>query len=252
MSAAADRGRRPPARYRQVKDHVLDDIAGGRLRPGDRVASEHELVARLGVSRMTVNRALRELADEGHVVRRAGRGTFVADARARSHVLEVRNIAAEIRGRGHTHATRVLRHESRPAEAALAAKLQLRAGDIVYHSLVVHLEDGVPIQLEDRHVNAALVPGYLEADLERTTANEILSARAPLEHVEHVIRAEAADAGARRWLALAPGEPCLVIERRTWSAGRPVSVALLRHPGSRFELAGGHPPEPRATTGEQP
>lgn len=240
VSARPDESRRarPQARYRQVKSHVLERIARGRLRPGERVPSEHELVASLGVSRMTANRALRELAAEGHVVRRPGRGTFVADARARSHVLEVRNIAAEIRGRGHAHATRVLCLERRAAEPSLAARLELVAGAQVFHSTVVHLENGVPIQLEDRYVSPALAPHYLDADFARVTANEVLSETAPLERVEHVIRAEAADARARAVLEMAPGEPCLVIERRTWSAGRPVSVAWLYHPASRYELTG--------------
>ena len=84
---------RAEPRYRQVKSHILKLIGDGELQANDRVPSENELVGTLGVSRMTVNRALRELADDGFVVRLAGVGTFVADSRPHSDVMMVRNIA---------------------------------------------------------------------------------------------------------------------------------------------------------------
>ena len=96
-------------RYQQLKDRIIARISRGDLKPGDRVPSENELVDSSNVSRMTANRALRELTDEGYVRRIAGRGSFVADFRARSHVLEVRNIAVEIEARGHVHSCTVLR-----------------------------------------------------------------------------------------------------------------------------------------------
>ena len=82
--------------YQQLKDHIIGRISSGELRPSDRVPSENDLVAAMSVSRMTANRALRELTDEGYVERIAGRGTFVSDLKARSDVLEVRDIAEEI------------------------------------------------------------------------------------------------------------------------------------------------------------
>ena len=95
-------------RYRQLKELIIRRISTGELRPRDRVPSENELVDSTGVSRMTANRALRELNDEGYVERVAGVGTFVADFKAASHVLEVRNIADEISLRGHDHSANIL------------------------------------------------------------------------------------------------------------------------------------------------
>src|SRR6185312_4672513 len=96
------------ARYLQVKKFVLARISAGTLAVGDRVPSENELVRELDVSRMTANRALRELAAEGVLVRVAGVGTFVAEQRVQAHPLEVRNIADEIRSRGHQHTAKVI------------------------------------------------------------------------------------------------------------------------------------------------
>ena len=94
-------------RYRQLKELIIERISSGELKPGDRVPSEMDLVDSTGVSRMTANRALRELTNEGYLKRVAGVGTFVADITAASHVLEVRDIAAEIQRRGHHHSALV-------------------------------------------------------------------------------------------------------------------------------------------------
>ena len=237
-------------RYQQLKAHVVANIQAGRLRPLDRVPSEQDLVRRFGVSRMTANRALRELASEGIVVRQSGVGTFVAEAQGRSHALKVRNIADEIRERGHLHSARVVLMEKAAADRDSAARLELRPGGRQFHSLIVHLENGLPIQVEDRYVSARAAPDYLRQDFTRITPNEYLSRVAPLQTVEHVIRAEGPARRIRSLLRMGADEPCLVIHRRTWSGGRPVSIAHLYHAGSRYELTAGSPPgggSPRST-----
>lgn len=229
---------RAEPRYKQVKSHVLRMIQDGQLQPNDRVPSENELVDQLGVSRMTVNRALRELAEDGYVVRLAGVGTFVADSRPHSDVLRVRNIADEIRARGHTHSAKVLTLEAVAADQRLVDRLEVRPGDKLFHSVILHLESGQPIQLEDRYVCPLLAPDYLDIDFTSITPNVYLSKVAPLHTAEHVIRASIPTAKVRRLLKMDEAEPCLIIRRRTWSGGRPVSLAELSHPGSTYELTG--------------
>src|SRR3981081_4545898 len=94
--------------YLQVKRHLLDNIGAGKRGRAARVPSENDIVKSFGVSRMTANRALRELRDEGVLVRIAGVGSFVADRHAHAHPLEIRSIADEIRGRGHVHRAEVV------------------------------------------------------------------------------------------------------------------------------------------------
>src|ERR1700679_3241945 len=98
---AADDG--PAARYEQVKHHIRQIIESGARQAGDRLPSELDLVATLGVSRMTVNRALRELADEGLVTRVSGVGPFVAQTKPQSTLLMIAHIGDEIRSRGHEY-----------------------------------------------------------------------------------------------------------------------------------------------------
>ena len=233
-------------RYQQVKDLIIKRIASGDLRPRDRVPSENELAESAGVSRMTANRALRELTSEGYVERRAGSGTYVADLKASSHLLEVRNIAVEVEHRGHAHSARVLRLERVNAGRRVAEALEISPGEDLFHVLLVHHEDGLPIQLEDRYVVTAFAPDFLEQDFETTTPSAYLSDISPLTEAEHVVRAEQPNGSVQKHLAMRDDEPCLVVVRRTWGRGRPVTFARLHHPGSRFELTGHYTP-PRAS-----
>ena len=225
-------------RYQELKDLIIGRIAAGELRPSDRVPSEHELVAAMKVSRMTANRALRELHDEGYVERIAGRGTFVSDRRAQSALLEVRNIADEIAGRGHRHSSTVVRQSRQHARGEIAKVLRVEQGTDVFHLLLVHYENGEPIQVEDRHVLASFAPECLDQDFARVTPSAYLTSIAPLQEADHVVRAAMPNAAVRQRLGMPDDEPALIVIRRTWSQGRPVTFTRLHHPGSRNELTG--------------
>ena len=225
-------------RYQQVKDLIIEQIAHGSLRPNDRVPSENELVETTGVSRMTANRALRELTDEGYVERVAGSGTFVADPKATSDLLEVRNIADEVKNRGHVHTSRVVLQSRESADTDVSAALGVDRGEDVFRIVVVHYEDGIPIQYEDRSVLPAFAPEVLDQDFSRTTPSAYLSEVSPLQEAEHRVRARIPDKDVQNALLLADGVPCLVVVRRTWGSGRPVTFSRLYHPGDRFELTG--------------
>src|SRR5438067_13714884 len=110
------------ARYLQVKDFILERIAGGALRAGERVPSENELTRTLTVSRMTANRALSELAADGVLVRAAGVGTFAAEQRVHAPPLDVRNVAAEARARARQPRVRAHAPASAGAAPALAPR----------------------------------------------------------------------------------------------------------------------------------
>src|SRR3546814_16463055 len=91
---------RPSALYQHVREYISSKIGTKEWQPGDRVPSEQELVNLFGISRMTVNRALRELAEQGMVVRIAGVGTFVAEEKSKSTLLQIANLAGDLRQRG--------------------------------------------------------------------------------------------------------------------------------------------------------
>ena len=229
-------------RYLQLKELIIGQISAGELQPRDRVPSENELVDSTGVSRMTANRALRELNDEGYVERVAGVGTFVSDFKAVSHVLEVRNIADEIARRGHDHLATVLVQEKVAAGHDTVEALRIGEGSEVFRLVLIHQESGIPIQIEHRFVLTDFAPDCLQQDFTAVTPSAYLSAISPLQEAEHVVRAVMPDAEIQEGLDMADAEPCLVVSRRTWAHGRPVSYARLYHPGSRFELSGHYVP----------
>lgn len=224
--------------YRRVKAHILDRIGAGVWAPRDRVPSENELVREFGVARMTVNRAVRELTQEGFLTRVKGGGTYVADRRSHGHLLRIRNIADEIAERGRRHSAEVVSLCALEANPADAAAFGIAAGARLYRSEIVHFEDGRPLQLEDRLVDPAVAPDYLAQDFSVRTPYEYLIEVAPLAEAEHVVQAVVPEDDVRAQLDMAPDEPCLLILRRTWTGDKVASTARLYHPGSRFDLSG--------------
>ena len=224
--------------YLKVKRHILDNIGSGKWATSARVPSENEIVKSFGVSRMTANRALRELRDEGVLVRIAGVGSFVADRHARAHPLEIRSIAEEIRDRGHVHRAEILSLERIRAVETLAEDFGIAPRSDLFRSVIVHFENDHPLQLEERCVLPALAPDYLTVDFSRTTPYDYLVKVAPLQEAEHLLRAVMPDQRTRKLLAMKRDEPCLLMIRRTWTAGRIASVARLYYPGSRYEMSG--------------
>ena len=235
---AAQLGDQPAPIYARVKQMIVAQIQSGAWPPHHRVPSESELVSQLGFSRMTINRALRELTAEGLLVRMQGVGTFVAEPKGQAALFEVHNIADEIAARGHRHRCEVIRLGEELAGPERAVALDIREGQRVFHSLIVHYENDVPVQVEDRYVNAELAPDYLKQDFSSLTPYAYLSQVAPLTEGEHVVEAILADAEECRLLRIERHEPCLLIRRRTWSGRRAVTSARLVYPGSRYRLAG--------------
>ncbi|RWX27525.1 histidine utilization repressor [Rhizobium leguminosarum] len=222
--------------YAGVKQVILDRIQSGEWPPKYRVPSENELVVELGVSKMTANRALRELANEGELVRIQGVGSFVAERKGYSALFEVRNIAEEIAERGHVHEASVVVLAQEAASPEVADALELAIGAAVFHSLIVHSENGVPVQIEDRFVHPEAAPEYLDQDFSTLTPNAYLTAAAPLSGSEHVVEAAMPQAWECKLLTIMKTEPCLTIRRRTWSAKQVVSTARLVYPGHRYRL----------------
>ena len=155
-----------------------------------------------------------------------------------SSTLAVRDIHEEVLERGHRHSCVVLTLEVISADASLAPALGLRSGAKVFHSVMVHYEDGVPIQLEDRHVNPAAAPDYLQVDFQTTTPTQYLFQCAPLSEARYCIEAALPTKLEAKALGIKPSEPCLVITRCTISGAHVASQGRLVYPGMRYNLQG--------------
>lgn len=228
----------PRALYEQIKQHVVKQIDSGLLKPDDRVPSETQLSGAFKASRMTANRALKELTEEGRIVRIQGVGTFVARPKPDAALLEIRSIANEIADWGGVHSCAVLLLAEESADRDIAARLGLNTGDRVFHSIVLHKDRGVGVQYSERFINPAVAPDYLAQDYTRITPSDYLLETAPVQKAEHVIEAVRCPAHVVKHLTIDAVEPCLRLTRRTWSFDQVATYSTMISPGFRYKLKG--------------
>lgn len=229
---------RSKTRRAEIRAWVLDRIANGVLKPSGRIPSEHQLMDLFGVSRMTVHSALSELAREGVLRRVKGLGTFVARPGAHLTVVHVTDPAEDVRARGDHYAIDVISLLERNATQAELRIFGLQNEGRLFHLTAIHKSEGEAIALEDRLVNPAAAPHFLDVDFAATSAFAYLSHCAPFPDGNHVIRAVQASELDQQLLGLKPGEPCLEIERTTWVETTVVTHVKLRYPGLAYELLG--------------
>jgi GntR family histidine utilization transcriptional repressor len=224
--------------YEQVKVFICTKIKNGEWVAGDPVPSESALMHQFGVSRMTVNRALRELMAEGVVRRVQGSGTFVAEIDRVYSKLEIRDIQEEIEERGHVHGTEVIFAGKIKANKELATCFNLPAKSCLFHTIMVHLENGVPLQFEDRYVNPELAPNYLSIDFSITTPTRHLLDVVPVTRAAYSIEAALPSDTEAKHLKIKTSEACLVMVRTTVSSNQVASLARLVYPASRYSFKG--------------
>jgi len=228
----------PMAPYARIKEFLKEGLASEKWLPGALMPSEAELAAQFGVSRVTATRALRELQSEGLVSRLQGVGTFAAHLFRVSSTLSIRDLHEEITARGHRHHAEVHLAKRERAPAGLGARFGLAVGAPVFHTLIVHFENDVPLQCEDRYVNPACAPDYLSTDFTQITPTQYLLKVAPLWEAQYSIEACVPSEQEARLLRIPRSEPCLVVVRGTERGGVPITLARLVHPGSRYMLRG--------------
>jgi GntR family transcriptional regulator len=225
--------------YLQIEEQLADRIEAGEFAPGDALPTERELTQQLGVSRMTVRAAMDRLVQRDLIVRRQGSGTYVAEPKLRQDASKLHGFFEDTVGQGVMPVSRLLEREDILATRHLAGILDLSVGESVYRIVRVRSARGVPVVLETSYFPAAVVPGLLAMDLERSSIYRLMDrefnarpvrARQSLE----VTTAQGSDAAV---LGINPGNSVMVVERVSWDAlGRTVEYArdLYRPDRSRF------------------
>lgn len=232
---------KPPAGlalYAQVRDFINQKISDGTWQAGDKLPSENDLVKQFGVARMTVNRALKELSQQGLIFRVAGVGSFVNESQPQSTLLQIANLADEIKNRGHIYTFELIKIERIAASSEVASALDLNVGDSVFHSVCVHHENNIPVQLENRYVNPKAVPLFIEQDFATTTPSEYLLKQVAFDQIEHVVDAVLPTAEQCQLLKMQANHACLLLTRRTWLRQTAITYVKCLHPGNRYRLGG--------------
>jgi GntR family histidine utilization transcriptional repressor len=226
----------PEPIYQQIKKTIQQKITAGEWTAGQKLPSENDLVVALEVSRMTINRALRELTQQGLINRVHGLGSFVAETPRHASLIELQDIALEIEQRGKRHTSRVLALKTIEASAEVAEQMGIIVAAPVYNLCAVHLQDDTPLQLEMRYVNPQVVPEFINQDFTHSTSTAYLLEQFQPDEMEHIVRACLPDAHSCEQLLMNAGEPCLQLTRRTWKSDQVITYVTLTYPGDRYDL----------------
>ncbi|MGE6441798.1 UTRA domain-containing protein [Psychrobacter sp. NPDC078409] len=242
--------------YQRIKNAILDNIHSGKWQAGNAISTEMALAEEFGVSRMTVNRALKELSEERVLERRQGSGTFVAQQQFNHTFVEVRNIAEDLKSANRDYEAQVVSKRAITADmldnelrrkfgigeksVPVNASAQTDASDeaVLYEVKIIHFADGQPIQFEERWVDAKKVPKFIDQDFSVVNTSDYLIAKSPLESGSYTIRALAAPNEIAEFLQIAPQSPTLVLRRQTYSAGQVVTFVKMWHAGARYQFSG--------------
>jgi len=226
------------ALYEKIKKSVVKDIESGKLKPDDKVPSETQLAKLFNASRMTANRALKELTEESRIVRIQGVGSFVARPKPDAALLEIKSIAKEIADWGGVHSSQILILKEEKVTEQIAQKMNLNIEDTIFHSIIVHKDRGICVQYSERFINPKVAPDYLSQNFKKITPSDYLLGVAPIQAAEHIIEAVNCNKEIQKYLKIQPDEPCLSLKRRTWSFDRVATYSIIISPGSRYKLKG--------------
>lgn len=227
--------------YQQIKQYILQAIHRGDWRTGSAIPTEMRLAERFSVSRMTVNRALKELSEEKVLERRQGSGTFVAQQQFNHTFVEVRNIADDIRQTGKNYRAEVINQgvvtlSSLPSDCRQLFE-QVKE---LFQLEIIHYADDVPIQYERRWVNSELVPEFSQQDFSQINTSDYLIKHVALVKGNYMIQACKVPADIADLLAMNSGQPALLLTRHTYSSDeRVVTYVQMWHDGGSFCFSGG-------------
>ncbi|MFD1787146.1 histidine utilization repressor [Sphingomonas floccifaciens] len=221
----------------RIRRDLERDILAGTRAPGSRIPVEHELMAEYACSRMTVSKALAALAADGFIERRKRAGSFVARPRVHSMVLDIPDLAVEVRNRGQTYAFRLDSRAIRAADTADAVATEMARGGALLHLSGTHLADGIPLAIEDRLIALVAVPDAQAADFSVTSPGAWLLEHVAWTEAESRIAAIGADTATARRLQIAGNTACLAIDRRTWRGGEPITYVRQIFVGAAYDLS---------------
>lgn len=228
------------ALYRQIKDLFVSEIEAGALGPHEHLPSERELVEELGVSRITVRQALRELVQEGYLYSAPGKGFFVAERPRPFELNALLSFTAFAERRGLTPGSSVVDSGVEPASPALGRQLDVPAGTDLMFLARVRLLEGTPVAFQRLWIPRPLCPRLLDGDLGRLSVFDELrkGCGVILARAETTVGARPGTEEERTLLDL--GEPgvVLAVDQLTFDAGdAPVELSLSVHHPQRYPIS---------------
>lgn len=231
------------ALYQRILSDIRGRILSGEWPPGHRIPFEHELADEYRCSRMTVNKAMSELARTGLIERRRRTGSFVRRPQSQAAVLEIQDIKAEVEALALRYSYERVSRTVRMATEQDERKTGFPAGTGLVELVCRHFAGAAPFCLEERTISLAAVPEAEEESFETAAPSPWLIARVPWNAAEHQIRAVSADEQVAKMLGVPRHSACLVVQRRTWSGDVPVTNVRLTYAGETHSLVARFAPQ---------
>lgn len=217
----------PKRTYRDVKAEILRRIRSDIWPPGMLLPGEIDIATEMGCARATVNRAMRELSEEGVIDRRRKAGTRVNTEPTRQVKFQIPVVRREIEATGAEYRYALASRDVVTAPDWLRTRLALDPEERLLHIECMHYASGQPFQFEDRWINLSTVPSAEHVDWTVETPNEWLLKTLPFTNAELRFSATAADEKLSRFLLLGIAAPVFTVERTTWLSERPVTSTRL-------------------------
>ncbi len=226
----------PTSLHLQILNVVQDNIVSGKWPPGFRIPFETEMAEEYGCSRMTVNKALTQLAQSGLLIRNRKSGSFVKAPQSLSAVLEITNIRTEVTATGKQYSYKLLSDVVRDVEQHDHSHFASDAIKKIRDVKCLHAANGKPFCYEERIINLSAVPEVKAVSFETESPGNWLLQRVPWNSAEHQIIAKAASPQMANALDIKAGDACLVVERTTRNKRGYVTWARLSYAGDQHRL----------------
>jgi GntR family transcriptional regulator len=228
----------PEPLWEQAKAALRDRIEAGEVKPGSRLPPERELCGLLGISRVTLRRALTALVEEGVLRSAHGRGWYVATSERKEWPNTLESFSETAHRMGLVPTSRVLRCAADAATLDEAEAFQIAPGTALYRVDRVRMLDGVPIAVDESLVPADVAVGFEQLDFTtRSLYDTITGLGFQPAQADTTIEARSADAALAGHLEIEPGTPVLemrqIVRDRT---GRPLLSSVIRYAGDRYRL----------------
>ncbi len=212
--------------YARIQEYIAELILSGKLAPDTKIQSERDFSDDLGVSRMTVRRALTELVNEGLLERKHGSGTYVAKPKITYESSELANYALAMQRRNIAAASQLLEFGEVIASRRLAESLQIEIGSPIYRVAMLRFANRVPVILERVFIPCTRCPGLEEWNLEKSSVQDLLTDayHIPLGRISQTVEAVVAVDTVAQQLRVEEGFPVLMLSRVMYERGAETPV----------------------------
>lgn len=212
--------------YARIQEYIAELILTGKLAPDTKIQSEREFSDDLGVSRMTVRRAITELVNEGLLERKHGSGTYVAKPKITYEAFELENYLMAMQRRNIAAASQLLEFGEIVASRRLAESLQIEIGNPIYRVVILRFANRVPVVLERVFVPCARCPGLEEWDLEKSSLQDLLTDAYHVQpgRISQTVEAVVAVDTVAQQLRVEEGFPLLMLSRVMYERGSDAPV----------------------------